>query len=297
MENQDFCNYKFDLETWTSDFLFPRAVLEFEDEVFGRNSICGPTDICVNEALRKLMGEGFIDWGASVPVDIFIWSLGEPVNRFATKSGGLPYRSIDLPWPSTHLGSPMSLLGQINFSDSKDIVGRLPGDLLLIFGDFRDNEGSYEFFLEWQTFGLTNLVEKVPAGVFFVEPCYGSILRRNAFPNAKLIDEYQEPLTIEGKRIRFWQELLEYPATQIGNAPPFIQMDDENQFPGKPLCRVSTINPLLSSSLGFPFPFINVADGSVYDSISNSYLTIGDLGAIDVFIDENGQVVAGESCF
>ena len=74
---------------------------------------------------------------------------GEPTDRHVTKIGGLPYRPAKMPWPTGQDGTPMSFLAQINFANSKDLVGELPGDVLLVFTP--DSDGFIESLsFEWQ---------------------------------------------------------------------------------------------------------------------------------------------------
>ena len=54
-----------------------------------------------------------------------------------TKVAGLPYRAAGLPWPLTDDGRPMTFLAQFCFEESRDLVGKLPGDVLLIFAEDR----------------------------------------------------------------------------------------------------------------------------------------------------------------
>ena len=125
-------NYEFDLEEW-----LPRFSLQELHGHYSGNDITSPCDICNNELLRRGMKNEF-EWGEPVPADIFVHSIGEPGNRYATKIGGLPYRSAGLPWPKTASGRSMALIAQFNFTNSTDIVGKLPGDLRLVFGDDSD---------------------------------------------------------------------------------------------------------------------------------------------------------------
>lgn len=71
----------------------------------------------------------------TVPVDYFVLGLGESSNRAATKIGGVPYLPKCADWPHES-GEPIQFYFQVNFSDSRDLVGKLPGDILLVFADF-----------------------------------------------------------------------------------------------------------------------------------------------------------------
>lgn len=117
------------------------------------------------------------EFGPKIPVDIFTFGRGEGNDRMGTKVGGLPYRRKDTPWPVDESGEPYAFLAQFCFSDSKDLVGELPGDVLLVFlrTSKSEWEGETRSFLtpsalwekwekglifEWQNEGLKNLIEK-----------------------------------------------------------------------------------------------------------------------------------------
>ncbi len=72
---------------------------------------------------------------ARSPTDQIFFTTGEPAERSVTEVAGLPYRAAGLPRPRTDDGRPMTLLAQFCFAESRDLVGKLPGDVLLIFGE------------------------------------------------------------------------------------------------------------------------------------------------------------------
>src|SRR4029077_8646441 len=125
-------NYEFNLEEWLPGFPLQKRYGHYSGE-----DIKSPCDICNVEWLRRGMLDQY-DWGRPVPVDVFVMSKGEPENRCATKIGGLTYRPRKLPWPCARPGRPLALIAQFNFTNSVDLVGALPGDLLLVFGDDSD---------------------------------------------------------------------------------------------------------------------------------------------------------------
>jgi hypothetical protein len=170
-------NYRFDIDEW-----LPRFPLRPEYDRFSGDIITSPRHICNNEQLRKAAHDQF-DWGEAVPMDVFIMAVGEPPNRHATKIGGMPYRPAKTPWPTGKDGKPMSFLAQINFADSRDLTGELPGDVLLVFTpDAHDYIESLHF--EWQALGLTELIspDALPDQAWRPEPCYGHIYRTVSYP-------------------------------------------------------------------------------------------------------------------
>jgi hypothetical protein len=95
--------------------------------------ISSPHHLLAVELERERVG---VPEGAGVPTDIFLWGQGEPKDRTLTKVGGLPYWPFEKAWPVGEDGE-LVFLAQFNFVDSKDLVGELPGDLLLLFSDAR----------------------------------------------------------------------------------------------------------------------------------------------------------------
>ncbi len=98
--------------------------------------------------------------GSGIPTDIFLWGQGEPKDRTLTKVGGLPYWPFEKPWPEGEDGE-LVFLAQFNFVDSRDLVGELPGDLLLLFSDARFSwvEGNRAGLVPmWVSFGSERLV-------------------------------------------------------------------------------------------------------------------------------------------
>jgi hypothetical protein len=112
--------------------------------------------------------------------DLMKAAAGEPPDRFATKLGGLPYRPSSIPWPRHASGEPMVFLGQICFADSLDVVGELPGDVLLIFThDEHDHTSGGNLHYEWYPLGLDGLIAAtdVPDTRWKVYPCYMHLVR------------------------------------------------------------------------------------------------------------------------
>jgi hypothetical protein len=110
---------------------------------------------------RELMREKFSNTpGAdegSRATDVFVFAAGEPKDRHVTKIGGLPYRPADKPWPTDTDNTPMAFWGQFCFSQSKDLVPKLPGEVLLIFGHFG---ATWNFAFEWYELGMSELVQE-----------------------------------------------------------------------------------------------------------------------------------------
>jgi Domain of unknown function (DUF1963) len=229
-------NYEFHLEDWR-----PHFPLRERYGHYSGNDITSPCDICSIEWLRG----GVVDqyyWGRPVPVDVFVMSKREPENRYATKIGRLPYRPRNLLWPCAASGRPLALIAQFNFTNSVDIVRKLPGDLLLISGD--DSDGPIEpSHLERQRLGVKELIQfaDMPSDYMRIAPCFGNRCRMMSYPDAVRATDSKYP-QCDGRDVwsPYWIPQLQ--ATQIGRAPYFIQEGD-NSLPGQPLCTIASVQP------------------------------------------------------
>lgn len=240
--------------------------------------------VCHMEQERARLRADY-DLGPAVPCDIFVFALGEPADRSVTKYGGLPYRSAITPWPrediveSTILleddlalvrrlthddwaalrndGStvgdfiaeafpPLQFLAQFNFGDSRDLVGELPGDVLLLFGSYGH---PYIRYYEWQPLGLETLVDagQIPPCPFAEDEfrvCYGQIHRTCDYPEA----EARHPALAERHRDH---ALFRLEAHRIGGVP-FVLQDELR--PGRLIAVMNGVCPDLQLS----WPWTNV---------------------------------------
>lgn len=285
-------NYRFNIDEW-----LPRLPLEPEHGRFSGEIITSPYHICNNEQLRQEAHDQF-DWGAAVPVDVLIMAVGEPRDRHVTKIGGLPYRPAKTPWPVGKDGVPMSFLAQINFADSRDITGDLPGDVLLVFTP--DSDGYVEILhFEWQPLGLDGLIlaSGLPAQAWRHDPCYGHILRTTSYPEARRRPETASKKYPTCRGLAIWSHyhLLQYQATQIGPAPFYIQAGDSD-LAGRVLCAISSVQPPRHQ----PYPWINRPKPLMPKDVwryDDNYLMLGDMGCIYISIDEAGELHFTNSCY
>src|SRR5690348_4565406 len=75
-----------DPDTWDAAHLAQEVLLSQPNV----NAITSPVHLAIFEQLREEMRAGLtLDDG--VPVDLFVWNIGEPPRREMTKIGGLPY--------------------------------------------------------------------------------------------------------------------------------------------------------------------------------------------------------------
>jgi hypothetical protein len=323
-------NYRFQVKEWLERFPLQERHGRYHAEI-----ITSSWDVCQNERLRRELHDEY-DWGTAVPVDIFIMADGEAPDRHVTKIGGLPFRPADSKWPTRCDGEPLVFLAQFNFSDSKDLTGELPGDVLLIFTDHAHSLKQFHF--EWQRLGLSGLIEahaipkppttvvempsitepplvdwaaqflsklglttprepeKVSVEPTVIAPCYGQIFRTTSFPDAVPRDDSRKYPLCNGKEVWSEHHLLQFQATQIGNAPFFIQEGDPDQIPGRLLCTLSSVQP----ACDVEFPWLNrqppIPLGKLITECE-AYLMIGDMGCIYISIDDSGDVHGHWSCY
>lgn len=236
---------RFVLEEWAARI--PESILFHSLDVQG---ITGPFDACKLIRLREAVADQY-DWGIGVPTDVFVMALGEPTDRSVTKLGGIPHMKRTSPWPQSRPGSPLLFIGQINFSDSLDIVGELPGEILLIFAESRHcDPDSIQLF--WSRPGNEELIrpEDVPPQPDSFTPCYGHVFRTASYPKAKEL--FEGDPTFRGKPIHSSFFLPTLHATQIGTAP-FIANEWDNDPEITHLCTLASASPHLRE----PYPYVN----------------------------------------
>ena len=288
-------NNAFDVDAWLWRFpLSPTFPQNGGPGLFSAEMITGPSQICNNEQLRRALTNQY-DWGPPVPMDVFVMSKGEPERRDVTKIAGLPYRPADAPWPSKPSGEPLAFLGQFNFTDSRDIIGETPGDVLLVFGDDVDFHNEPKHF-EWQPLGLSDLamLDQLSPNARKIAPCFGNRCRTANYPEAVPKFKGRYPL-LDGLEVwsPYWIPM--YQATQIGRAPYFIPEEDDS-LPGSPLCTISSVQPDQHAR----YPWVNVSEPlNPPDKwmFGGDELMIGDAGCIYIFMDDDGTVHACESCY
>lgn len=300
-------NYRFDMGEWSARFPFvPQKNYWWPDTppYYEASIITSPIHLCMNERLREAVNDQ-VEWGKAMPIDVFVMAEGEPADRHITKIGGLPYRPRNKPWPRTAEGQPMTFLAQFCFSDSKDLTGHLPEDVLLIFTPGEGYQESLVF--EWYPLGLKNLMDAnaAPLPSWRFPPCYGHIFRTVGFPRAKVKPEHYPAycengwLTFQGLHVDELQWLFQYQATQIGQAPFLIEFEDaELPIEGRLLCTLNSVQPAATD----PFPWVNhplplFAKDQRERPGYYDHLTFGDLGSLYFSMTEDGQLHYFESCY
>lgn len=241
--------YTFDLDRWIDLFR-----LESMQKLYGAITTTSPNGIAIVEQLRARARAEF-DLGPTAPTDVFAYAQGEPARREVTKFGGLPYRPADKPWPKEHDGKLMTFLLQFCFADSKDIVRKLPGDVLVVFVRtarplFVDTEipevilGDQACLVcEWYPLGLDRLVQQdeVPPPRCTLPICYGVGHRSMDYLNEEKVAEAigevfpdQRPPEDEFDRIAALNSVRAFVGTKIGGVPYWHDPKSRlTQLPGR----------------------------------------------------------------
>ncbi len=202
--------------------------------------------------------EPHLKTGSGDVADVMKAAAGEPPDRFVTKLGGLPYRPASIPWPRLASGEPMVFLGQICFVHSRDLVGELPGDVLLIFThDIHEHISGSDIRYEWYPLGLEGLIsaQDLPDTSWKVFPCHMYLLRQ---------EEESDGLE----------------CAKIGGVPHWIQPEPRN--PGRFLAGFKSV------------AFLGGPDG---DDPKVRHLEMFDSGLLHFFLQNDGHVVQYFQCY
>lgn len=271
-------------------------------------TITGPAHIAQVEQLRAAALSGATDL-PSTKCDIFVFAEGEPPRRDVTKVNGPPYRPAQRPWPTSADGDPMTFLAQFRFTESRDLVGQTPGDLLLVFATddslFPFDQPQETLLFEWYRLGLDDLVsaEGCPPPRWRFAHCHGVRHRTVDYPG---LDAEKFFLRVVPREARHDvpDDLVVRPlccldGMKIGGAPLWYDSGegpDWEPILGKFLCSISTISPELRE----PFPWINHAAPIPFDAatVTQDMLLFCLNGFIlNFFIDDSGRISWGMQIF
>jgi hypothetical protein len=237
--------------------------------------------------------------GESVGTDVFLFSIGEPSVSSTTKVGGIPYRPKNKPWPTSDDGQTLIFLAQYNFADSRDLVGDLPGDILLVFSKYRhptwpDEPDQLQF--EWYTLGGSEpMCTEVPLGEWTVPVVYGTRYRSVDYVSAEAAQAFAAflPSEVRASPETAVASICRIEGMKIGGAPlwpPTVQRDYETSaaLPGRFLCSLAGIEPVWET----PYPWLNHPQPlTMHEACSAENKLIFWDGAILLFsIDDQGKV-------
>lgn len=273
--------YSISLDDWISRF----PLESNRDAVHDIRYLSGPFDLAIIEQAWREKRQS-----VGADTDVFVFARGEPEHPHVTKIGGVPYRPEAKPWPicmgappgtAPHRvkyyephGTPMKFLAQFCFAGSHDIVGELPGDVLLLFTE--DDTFGTDLYFEWYSIGIPKLVtpSQIPDGASPFNRAYGFICR------------VQEPIAPPGGRVPVVS------ATKIGGTPGFIQSPSQSR--GRFLCRLSSMQPTFKR----PYPWVDqrMPITELAELYSNQ-LCMVDMGNVYVFIQEDGSCSSSFDCY
>ncbi|MHB1038426.1 MAG: DUF1963 domain-containing protein [Pirellulales bacterium] len=285
----------FELDRWIARFALDDVRSADPSEISGQ-IITSPFHLAVVEQIRRERARDAC-LGPTVPADVFVFAKGESPVRHYTKIGGLPYRPKGIPWPTTRDNNqPMTFVGQLNFVNSLDICGPVPGHVLLVFA--RDDAPLLNdpdaFRFEWYEEGLTDLVESdgVPPPAWRFVVCYGQACRTCDYPEGEeAFSQYDDE----------WQlAILE--GTKIGGVPAFqMEIDEYGGAPGKFLASIGSVQAVYNR----PYPWINEPSPVILDYARGIKLSFredqelmwGDAGVVNLFLNERGEVCWTLHCY
>ncbi len=221
-------------------------------------------------------------------VDILAFAKGEPVHRAVSKVGGLPYWPSNREWPVGKSGLPMSFVSQICFSDSMDIVGKLPGEILLIFADGIFGKDWTEcdkhgLHFEWMRLERQSLIEatQMPSNRWKLHPWHASIHRTF---------DYVADADLKLEEFEHFYGILTISGSKIGGIPEWIQ--GEERLPGNFLCTIGTLMPIGKKPvplLPYELPPEYYFD-RVQDKDEGYFLVWGDMGTLYLSLNNDGVV-------
>lgn len=227
--------------------------------------------------------------------DVFVWKSGSLNARNPlTKLGGKPWMPTNEPWPTDPQGHPLQFIGQINFTDSKDLIPfDLPGDVLLLFARWTENWVSWDLAsidLKWVSRDAVDPESRrdYPPGSTLPFCHEGVIHRTKQFwiphentPNFRIsTDAVQATLIGTHARIPQGWPLEEDGCTLICVFSSFSFRGDW------PLCDLESL------------PQRHLSDGRLmrYDFDSAFGVLFADAGAIWVYRDQDGDIKHEMSC-
>jgi hypothetical protein len=259
------------------------------DDITGE-LITSPHDLFSVESLRDTYN---LRIGKPFSTDVFVFGKGEPSRPDCTQIGGMPYWPKDRTWPRASTGRPFLFLAQFYFADSRDLVGELPGDVLLMLVEDLKSwtwEAETGVRFEWLPMGLDvcrmseSDVRATSAGPFF-----GAIHRTADYPEAE-----EEAASIS---VRENYNLAVLNGTKIGGLPNFIQ--GGVGMGGEFLCQLGSIQ----AAPQVPYPWVNQHDPLDLGFKSNSIhaddneLVFVDMGCAYLFRDSRGDVKFLFECY
>ncbi len=277
---------RLDLEEIRASHPYPLDKKDADGRLTSAYTNTTPLELAMNMQVRDEVLK-LIPPTRTVSADIFLWSPGEPPHPAGTKISGVPYLPRGVPWPERR-GSPMTFMAQICFADSRDLIGKTPGDVLLLF--IGPQAGSYPcspgvpdaVWHYWVKVDESTVIgpEDVPAGSERFAPCFGSVVRVEEMP--ELIDTvYEGDNGIDDPDdppVMYWEDTAILDAMKIGGCPCEVQ--GPPRLPGRYICNVGTGPSEL--------------DGATIERPRK--LIIGDMGAMTISLLDDASIAWEVDC-
>lgn len=287
-----------------------KTYAKLKEELSGEQ-ITSPYDLYSVERLRD---EHALRKGIAFPTDVFVFGMGALEDRHITKVSGLPYWPRARTWPMAEDGSPYQFLAQFCFVDSRDLAGKLPGDILLLFVPQGDEDWLWELdrvHFEWLSLDTSALIDALPKGVqsFCRSEWYGVIHRTHDYPGAaeqarKLeVDQPYNLPVINGSKIGGIPHTIQT-KSKYGVDPttglPVLLPEKKGKSPAQRfLCQLTSIQ----AAPDVVYPWTNQKkkltlefdDTGIYGD--ENQCVFGDMGSIYVYIDSSGKCVASSECY
>ena len=237
--------------------------------------VIGPRQACRIHWAQRMLSD-VIALGQPKQVDFFVLSVGESPERDRTKIGGLPWWPRKRAWPLSDQQKPLPFIAQFNFRKSLDIVGELPADVLLLFGDLF---GPSTLAVRWQSLDCeSSLVgaDDIPDNSA-IPRFFGSRWRTEIFPDARCP---LEPVALrDGTVVKEPWFACRPLGMQIGTGP-----FSRGYFGGDPtrhrtIASLSSIFPILGSR----HPFLNHSQPMHESEVDALTLPLTDIRDADGF--------------
>jgi hypothetical protein len=286
-------DYTFESHRWTSELMPLDCTVGYIPPA------TSPRGAVYLECLRAQIASR-CDLGPSVETDTFVLGWGKSPHRDMTKIDGVPYRPADSEWPVSSDGEPMTFLAQYRFVESTDIIGQLPGDLLLVFiqDHMLEPDSPQEFLrFEWHPAGLRDLCVPgaLPDPAWMFASCYGVRHRTVDYLQDMPVDLVRQftPQSTSGdyffrRRAATFSRVL---GMKIGGLPtfPYDAYQKETIAPNaRLLCSLSSVYP----DFGMEYPWVNVREPIVATAPPTPEMCLDfmDGFVLDIWMDDCGDL-------
>jgi hypothetical protein len=226
----------------------------------------------------------------AVPCDVFVWGRGKAPDPRMTRVGGVPFLPRHVTWPTIQ-GCVSTFLCQFDFTDSHDLVPKLPGDLLLVFVRALESlwedsgQADEELAFVWVANDETDIITRreIPKATHpfaFVE-AWGVRHRTVDMPRWLGRDELTD---FHGGE---WLPVMQ--ATKIGGVP-YDSQPSTRRLPTGYLCQLVTVHP----RRGVAWPWVDVRPriGKFAPINERNELMIGDVGELTLRCTAKGKLKA-----